>query len=287
VKKLIFVLFILFSVIKAENPSYKIFKDNPQYNQTTGDYIIGSSMLATEYIVIPIMMKNVWWKNGFELRNPFVDKYGREDTEPYNIDESWHAAMTYLMQDGHYTILRRYFDVKSPYPSMGLTLFSWTLVEALDAMSEGTKWTFSWNDEIGNVAGILNWYIHYNFPKFKFYIRGGMRTWADFGNYFISSHEFFTDNDSYTKKYYADKYSISKVEYIYKWYDEFYSGVAVSKDDNSKQNIWGYTMGWDAMSFGNNKTKGWWNYPGRLFSASFSLSLSFTIWTDTPALTLF
>ena len=279
----VLLILIISNFSYAENPSYEIFKNDTTYNLGKKHYILGASMLATEYVVVPIMMKNVWWEDGWELKNPF----GKEDNEPYVVDEGWHAAMTYLMQDGHYTILRRFFNVKSPYPSMGLTFFSWTFIEIFDSMAKGDKWSFSVNDEIGNIAGIMNWYVHHKYPKFKFYIRGGMRTWSDFDDYIVNSHEFFTDKEAYAKKYGHDKYSISKVEYIYKWYDEFYSGVAVSRYKETDGNVWGYTMGWDAISFANKRTKGWWNYPTRLFSNSFSLSLSFTIWNKKPMLTFF
>ena len=281
----IIVLLLLFisNLSYAENPSYKIFEGKPDKVLTTSDYVKGSSFLVAEYIAVPLFMKHIWWEDGWEMRNPFNDKV---EMEPYHVDESWHAAMNYFMQDVHYTVLRSYFGIKSPYPSLGLTWFSWTMIEVLDAMEKSDQWGFSVNDEIGNMFGLATWLAHHYYPGFKFYIRGGIRDWATMAEYTQDAHTFFTDSDAYYSAYGKDKYAMSKVEYIYKWYGEFYSGVAVSKDAIDSD-VFGYTMGWDAISYGNNKTKGWWNYPGRLFSSSFALSLSFTIWTEKPTFTFF
>ncbi len=283
IAKLLLFIFALFTVTAAENPSYEIFKNDTGRVLTTSDYVIGSSCLLGEYIAVPIFMKRIWWPDGWEMRNPFDDN---KEMEPYYVDESWHAAMNYFMQDVHYTFLRRFFGVESPYPSMALTWFSWTMIEVLDAMEKNDQWGFSTNDEIGNMAGILTWFIHHKYPSFKFYIRGGARKWDDFADYSGFAHKFFTDSDKYYSRYGVDKYALSKVEYIYKWYDEVYSGVAVSKDGGGN-NIWGFTTGWDAISFGNKRTDGFWNYPGRLLGSSFALSLSLTIWTDEELVTPF
>ncbi len=273
---LVLFLLVFVSSVWAENPSYHIFKNAPKRDLTVADRIIGSSLLAVEYVAVPLVMKNAWWENGFELRNPFKDL---TEMEPYHVDESWHAAMNYLTQDLHYTVLRRFFGIESPWPSAGLTFFSWTTIEVLDAMEKDDRWGFSVNDEIGNVFGIGVWLVHHYYPDFKFYIRGGIRQWGEFGDYAKNMHKLITDSDEYYSNYGVDKYELSKVEYIYKFYDEFYSGVAISKDKHN-HDIYGFTIGWDGISFANNHSKGWWNYPARLFGASFSLSVSLTIWAD-------
>ncbi len=272
--KIVLFTILIIGVVSAENPSYHIFKNEKPHERTAGDYAIGSSLLITEYIAVPLFMKSIWWEEGWEMRNPFRQK---KEMEPYHVDESWHAVMNCSMQDLHYTVLRKYFGVESPYPSMGLTLFSWTMVEVLDALEINDQWGFSINDEIGNSLGLLVWLIHHKYPDFKFYIRGGVRTWDGAADYGLNVHKFFTDSDEYYRKYGKDKYSLSKVEYIYKWHDQFYSGIAVSKSDVD-EDLFGFTVGWDGLSYLNESKEGWWNYPGRLFGNTFSLSLAFTIW---------
>jgi len=203
------VFYILLLIIFAFSNGYSYHINLTQQQK---NYVIGTLFLTVEYITVPLYMKHIWWEDGWELKNPFSNI---DEREPYHVDESWHAAMNGAMQEIHYLILKKYFNIENPFPSMALTSFTWFMVEVLDAIEVNDRWGFSLNDEYGNLLGILTWYLRFKYPKFRVYIRGGIRKWSNAIDYVEYAPNYFLNHTAYDARYAAEKYAISKVEYIY------------------------------------------------------------------------
>jgi hypothetical protein len=276
----LFITFLFLTAMAAASqsvpdPSTEITETRRQRNLRL---IKGSSILALEYIGGTAIAFHVWWPHGFRLINPFSNIGERE---PFLVDDGWHLWGNAAMQELHYTLMKKYFHVQNPFPSMILTSVTWFGVEVLDAMEKENGWRLSLTDEYANLAGVSFWYLKHRFPDLPVYIRGGFRKWSTAWDYIADAPLFFTDRDRYGARYTQDKYAKFKIELIYKFHKEFYAGMALSRlDKDSDDNVWGLTVGWDVISKFNRSRKGWWNFPLGLISEFGALSLSFTLWTD-------
>lgn len=240
--------------------------------------LTGSILLGAEYITGYSLAYKMWWPEGFRKINPFSNI---GEKEPFFVDDVIHAIGNIVSQDIHYAILKNYFHVQSPWPSMILTSVSWFSIEALDAMEKRNGWRFSINDELGNLSGVLFWYYKHNNPDSPLYLRLGFRQWGNAVEYIKDLPLLFTDRDVYGKQHNHDKYSILKTELIYMFKQNVYAGIAVSRaSENSQKNTWGITAGWDVVSNMNSLESNRYNVPLKFIRNNFTLNISLTYWND-------
>lgn len=240
--------------------------------------LTGISILSAEYIAGYSLAYSMWWPEGFRSINPFSNI---GEKEPFIVDDLIHSIGNASSQEIHYAIMKTYFHIESPWPSMILTSLSWFSIEVLDAMEKRNGWRLSINDELGNLAGMALWYYRYQHPESRLFLRLGFRQWNEASDYIKSLPLLFTDRDTYGRKHNHDKYAIVKTELIYLFDNNFYAGTAVSRAAaNSSKNVWGLTIGLDISNILNQSTQGWWNKPMGFFHRHFTLNLSFTYWDD-------
>jgi hypothetical protein len=240
--------------------------------------IVGIGLLGIEYIGGPLLAHYVWWQDGFHWDNPF--NYVGEN-EPYLEDDAWHFWAANTFTEYHYQVLTRCFHFRHSVPlACALTFISWTGVECLDALDAKDRWLFSWNDELANCLGITFWLFKHYYPDVPLEVRIGMRKWGKLLDYPRRAYTALHDYETYNKEHRAN-YSFLKVEAIYKVYDELYTGIALSKrDDTSHRNLWGITVGYDFINKLNEKKKGWWNEPLYYISKYTAITLGFTCWVQ-------
>ncbi len=240
--------------------------------------LIGSVLLGVEYISGYSLAYKMWWPEGFRKINPFSNI---GEKEPFFVDEIIHSFGNVLSQDIHYKIMKKYFHINSPWPSMILTSLSWFSIEALDAMEKRNGWRFSINDELGNLAGVAFWYYKYNHPNSHLYLRLGFRQWGNAISFVQDLPLLFTDRDVFGKQHNHDKYTILKTELIYMFKQNVYTGIAVSRaSPNSQNNVWGVTVGWDIINYLNQLKPGWYNTTFDFIRKNFSMNISITYWDD-------
>lgn len=240
--------------------------------------LTGSILLATEYISGYSLAYKMWWPEGFRKINPFTNI---GEKEPFFVDEVIHSIGNIVSQDIHYAIMKKYFHVQSPWPSMILTSVSWFSIEALDAMEKRNGWRFSINDELGNLAGVAFWYYKYKHPNSPIYLRLGFRQWGNAVEYIKDLPFLFTDRDKYGRQHNHDKYAILKTELIYMFNQNVYAGIAVSRaSKNSQENTWGITAGWDIINNMNLLESKRYKVPFEFIRNNFTLNISLTYWND-------
>lgn len=268
---------------------FTIFK-NPMFVDTTNsDYhrldvlpekkrhvALGVGLLAAEYTIGPAIAYNTWWEEGFVWDNPL--KYIGE-REPFFADNAWHIAGCVMLTDLHYYIMRNCFGSRhAGLLAPSLTLFTFTIVECLDALEKTGKWEFSLGDAWANVIGVGFWTFKYHYPNAPVDIRVGIRKWGDIIDLSQEALAAITDFEKFqTGKW--DHYSILKVEGIFRFHQEFYCGVAVSKKDSpSLDNLWGVTVGWDIVR--GLQKMGFRNSLLETISKYVSVPISVTYWLD-------
>ena len=271
-KHLLGLYFLAISLLIAEGT---VPETNRQKNLRI---MTGAAILSTEYIIGYSLAYHMWWPHGFRKINPFTNI---GENEPFYIDEATHISGNIFSQEIHYQIMRYYFHIESPWPSMILTSLSWLSIEALDAMEKRDGWKFSINDEIGNLLGVSFWYLKHHYPDVPIFFRIGFRQWDKAVGYINDLPLLFIDREKYGQKHNADKYSILKTELIYKFYSNYYTGIAVSRlSADSEKNVWGLTIGWDGINYMVQKNNRWWHRHLNFINKNLSMSLSFTYWTD-------
>jgi len=250
--------------------------ENPREKQKR--ILTGLSILSAEYIAGYSLAYSMWWPKGFRAINPFSNI---GEKEPFIVDDIIHSIGNASSQEIHYAIMKTYFHIESPWPSMILTSLSWFSIEVLDAMEKRNGWRLSINDELGNLAGIAFWYYRFKHPEIRLFLRLGFRQWDKASNYLRNLPLLFTDRDAYGRKHNHDKYALLKTELIYLLKNNLYVGTAVSRATaNSSKNVWGLTFGLDISNIVDQSTQGWWNKPMGFFQRHFTLNLSFTYWND-------
>ena len=240
--------------------------------------LTGTAILSVEYISGYALAYHIWWPEGFRKINA-LSNIGEK--EPFYVDDVIHAIGNAGSQEIHYQLMKHYFHIKSPWPSMLLTSLSWFSIEVLDAMEKRNGWRFSVNDEIGNLLGVAFWYYKYQNPDSPIFLRLGIRQWENAGDYFSDLPLLITDRDKYGKEHNHDKYSILKTELIYKFYNDYYTGVAVSSySAQSEDDAWGISIGYDVLKKLNRSNPSWTHSPLNFFLNNISMSISFTFWMD-------
>ncbi len=237
---------------------------------------LGVSLLAAEYIILPAIAYNSWWKEGFIWDNP-LDYVGEK--EPFLADNAWHLAGCNMLTEFHYRVINGCFRSRhSVLLSTSLTLFTFTAVECLDALEKTGKWEFSMGDVFANVLGVGFWtFKHYN-PDVPVSIRVGIRKWGDVADLLEEAATAITDFSKFQAGDF-DHYAILKVEAVYRFKPGLYCGFSLSrKDSPSDDNLWGITAGWDLVK-GLNK-KGSRTSILHTISEYVSIPISFTYWLD-------
>jgi hypothetical protein len=263
---------------------------NPLYVENTGsDYhlpdlppsekrniALGIGLLTVEYLTLPAIAYNTWWKEGFIWDNPlnYID-----EKEPFLADNAWHLAGCNMLTEFHYRIMHDCFRSRhSVLLATSLTLFSFTAVECLDALEKTGKWEFSMGDVFANALGVGFWTFKHYYPDTPVSIRVGIRKWGDVLDLLEEAATAITDFSRFQAGDF-DHYSILKVEGIYSFTPGLYCGVALSRKDlPSDENLWGVTVGWDLVK-GLNKT-GSRKSLLHTISEFVSIPISFTYWLD-------
>jgi hypothetical protein len=239
----------------------------------------GVTLLAFEYIAGPIIARRAWWEAGFDWGNPFANI---GENEPYLEDNAWHLAACDMLTEFHYRVLRRGLGLDDPVAvSCGLTFVTYTAIECFDALERSGRWRFSIGDEVANCLGIGFWLLKHYFPATPLDVRVGVRRWGDVFELAASAPYVFRDYREYVRrKGQLDLYSVLKVEAICRIHRGLYMGVALSKRDDSRHDLWGVTVGYDIWRELAEAKRAWWNAPFRLLSRYAALSMAFTVWLD-------
>jgi hypothetical protein len=244
--------------------------------EKTRNVALGVGLLAAEYTIGPVIAYNTWWQEGFVWDNPF-NHIG--EREPYYADNAWHMIGCVVLTDLHYYIMHDCFrSRRAVFLAPSLTLFTFTIVECLDALEKTGKWEFSLGDTWANVIGVGFWTFKHYYPDAPVDIRVGIRKWGDVIDLSKEALTAITDFDKFqTEKW--DHYSILKVEGIFRVYKGFYCGVAISKKDSpSIENLWGITAGWDVVK--GLQGMGFRNSLLETISKYVSVPVSVTYWLD-------
>jgi|GEM_PF-558605 len=245
----------------------------PQENKRIA---LGVGLLTAEYIILPVIAYNSWWKEGFIWDNP-LNYIGEK--EPFLADNAWHMAGCNMLTEFHYRVLHDCFRSRHAVLfSTSLTLFTFTIVECLDALERTHKWEFSLGDAFANLLGVGFWTFKHYYPEVPVSIRVGIRKWGDVVNLLEEAATAITDFEKFQIGDF-DHYSILKVEGIYRFKPGIYCGVAISRQDApSDENLWGVTVGWDLVK-GLDK-KGSRRSFLHTISEYVSIPVSFTYWWD-------
>ncbi len=259
----------------ATNPGVPYYHPD-SFPQEKKRIALGVGLLTAEYIILPTIAYNSWWKEGFVWDNPF--KY-IDEKEPFLADNAWHMAGCNMLTEFHYRVMHDCFRSRHAVLfSTSLTLFTFTAVEVLDALESTHKWEFSLGDAFANVLGVGFWTFKHYYPEVPVSIRVGIRKWGDVVNLLEEAATAITDFDKF-KLGDFDHYSVLKVEGIYRFNPGIYCGVAISrKDAPSDENLWGITVGWDLVK-GLDK-RGRRKSFLQTISEYVSIPVSFTYWWD-------
>jgi hypothetical protein len=245
----------------------------PQERRRTA---LGVGLLTAEYMILPYIAYNTWWREGFIWDNP-LNYIGEK--EPFLADNAWHLAGCHMLTEYHYRIMHYCFRSRhSVLLATSLTLFNFTAVECLDALEKTGKWEFSLGDAFANVLGVGFWTFRHYYPDIPVSIRVGIRKWGDVIDLLEEAVTAITDFEKFQTGPF-DHYSISKVEGIYRFNPGFYCGLAISrKDSPSDDNLWGITFGWDiikGLDKGGNR-----NSVVQTISEFLSIPISLTYWVN-------
>jgi hypothetical protein len=234
---------------------------------SSGSVLLGIGLIGLEFIGIPLLDIKYNYGKFPRLHNPL--NY-IEEKEPYIEDELWHFVGTSAFTEINYTILQNCFSMENPYLLSGLmTLTFWTGMECLDGLSGSG---FSVRDELGNVLGVTFSLIKIKYPGFPLKVRIGVRNIRTFAKAVEKSVSGSIHHQLGTQ------YDFMKVELICRLPDSYlYAGAAVSRTEN-KKDLYGVTIGLDALDFVNDINDGWWNRPIGFISRHFSTGISFTWW---------
>ena len=241
-----------------------------------GNVALGIGLLAAEYTIGPAIAYNTWWQEGFAWDNP-LNHIG--EREPYYTDNAWHVAGCVMLTDLHYYIMHDCFNSRhAVFLAPSLTLFTFTIVECLDAIEKTGRWEFSLGDTWANVIGVGFWAFKHYYPNAPLDIRVGIRKWGDVIDLSQEALTAITDFDKFQAGKW-DHYSILKVEGILRLHKGIYCGLAISKEDApSEKDIWGITAGWDIVKGLQNM--GFRNSILETISKYVSVPVSFTYWVD-------
>ena len=237
---------------------------------------LGTGLLAAEYIILPAIAYNSWWQEGFIWDNP-LDYIGEK--EPFLADNAWHMAGCNMLTELHYRIMHDCFRSRHAVLfSTSLTLFTFTIVECLDALERTHKWEFSMGDAFANVLGVGFWTFKHYYPEVPVSLRVGIRKWGAMADLLEEAATAITDFDKFQFGDF-DHYSILKVEGIYRFKPGIYCGIAISrKDAPSDENLWGITVGWDLVK--GLVKKGSRRSLLHTISEHVSIPISLTYWLD-------
>lgn len=240
-----------------------------QHNRPNALYTVtGVSLLTFQFAGIPLLDVALNYQKFPKLTNPLKHIYERE---PFIEDELWHFVGAATFTDLNYYLYKHLLHSKHPLLLSGITSLSfWTGMECVDAiMGHG----FSLLDETGNIAGIAFGILMLKYPDLPLRARIGVKNWNEFFKAAsrIASHGLHGEI--------GPQYNYMKVEFIYLFPSSLYTGLAVSRKEN-KRNQFGITSGFDLINWLNKKKNGWWNFPLERFDNHFSLNLELTIWLN-------
>jgi hypothetical protein len=231
--------------------------------------VIGAGLLGLEFIGLPILDIKCNYKKIPALRNPFAFV---AEKEPFLEDELWHFVGASAFTELNYIILENYLFIHKPYLLTGLlTIAFWTGMECLDALSGSG---FSLRDELGNIAGTTFSLCKLKYPDIPFKVRIGIKDIRSFN----SSIQKAVNGSIHHQL--GKQYDFMKVEFIFILPDSYvYTGAAVSRTGN-REDLYGVTLGFDALDCINDLKDGWWNKPLGFIGRHFSTSISFTYWLN-------
>jgi hypothetical protein len=241
--------------------------NTPKKGPSSGSVLFGIGIIGLEFAGIPLLDIKYNYGKFPKLDNPFNNV---KEKEPYIQDELWHFVGASAFTELNYGILQNCFGMESPYLLSGLmTLTFWTGMECLDGLSGSG---FSVRDELGNVLGVTFSLIKIRYPGFPFKVRIGIRNFKSFA----TSLEKAIAGSIHHQL--GSQYDFMKVELIYRLPDSYlYAGAAVTRTENRKD-LYGVTVGLDALDFINDISEGWWNKPLGFVTRHFSTGISFTYW---------
>ncbi len=243
--------------------------NNLQYNKANALYISsGVSLLAFQFVGIPLLDVAINYQKFPKLTNPLSHI---SESEPFIEDELWHLVGAAAFTDLNYYLFKNLLNSEHPLILSGITSFSfWTGMECVDAiMGNG----FSLLDESGNIAGIAFGILMLKFPDLPLRIRLGVKNW----NEFLKATSRIASSGLHGEI--GSQYNYMKVEFVYLFPSNLYTGLAVSRKDR-KQNQFGITSGFDLVNWLVKKKNGWWNFPLKFFDNHFSVNLELTIWLN-------
>jgi hypothetical protein len=234
---------------------------------STGSVLFGISVIGLEFAGLPLLDIKYNYRKFPKLDNPF---HYIEEREPFIQDELWHFVGASAFTEINYRLLQNCFGMENPYLLSGLMTFTfWTGMECLDALSGSG---FSVRDELGNVLGVTFSLIKIRYPGFPFKVRIGVRNFRTFTK---SVEKAVTGSIHHQL---GSQYNFMKVELICRLPDTYlYAGAAVTRTEN-KKDLYGVTVGLDALDFLNDINEGWWNQPLGFVTRHFSTGISFTWW---------
>src|SRR3989339_22878 len=237
--------------------------------------IKGLGILGAGYGGAVYVAYQIWWKGGFEWGNPF-SRIG--EGEPFHEDDMWHFLAAASLSHANHFVFCRYFNARSSAFAAGGALLTMSGIEVLDALAKSKKWEFSISDEVGNCAGVGFFILKERFPRLPVFVRGGIRQWKRTPELVRAPYLLATDYRKYSKGH-LDRYSIGKVEAIFKFYGNLYGGAAISKHDGaSNKDLVGICMGYDIVQKIRESASGWLQAPLDNVSRYLSLDLGFTYW---------
>lgn len=234
---------------------------------SSGGILLGISLLSLEFVGIPLLDIKYNYRDFPKLDNPL---HYIKEKEPFIQDELWHFVGASAFTELNYLLLQNCFAIERPYLLSGLmTLTFWSGMECLDALSGSG---FSVRDELGNVLGVTFSLIKIRYPGFPFKVRIGVRNFRTFTK---SVEKAITGSIHHQL---GSQYNFMKVELICRLPDTYlYAGAAVTRTDDRKD-LYGVTIGLDALDFLNDINEGWWNKPLGFVTRHFSTGISFTWW---------
>jgi hypothetical protein len=258
---------LVLSVLICTTVSSASIDTTEKREYSSGSIVFGIGVIGLEFVGIPLLDIKCNYQKFPKLDNPF--KY-IEEKEPFIQDELWHFVGASSFTEINYMVLQNCFAMEKPYLLSGLmSLTFWTGMECLDALSGSG---FSIRDELGNVLGVTFSLIKIKYPGFPLKVRIGIRNIKSFG----TALEKAVSGSLHHQL--GRQYDFMKVELIYRLPESYlYAGAAVTRTEN-KHDLYGVTIGLDALDFINDVNEGWWNKPLGFFNRHFSTGISFTCW---------
>jgi len=206
------------------------------------EILLGEIALSYSSLILP--------NGNISIINPFNNI--KED-EPYLEDNLWHiygSAITYKI---NYQIFKTNFNYKysEVYASI-FTLLIWTNLEIADALIDVG---FSRVDIYSDIIGILYEVVNTK-REIPIKIRIGVKDWSELKNLLKDKNRYDT--------FMSNHYSIMKSDIVF-IKNNYYIGLAVSKKENSLDNLFGISIGYN---------------PFKNIGKYINLSIDMTLWNN-------